>query len=306
MDLYSYGRNFYTDYKIPMKLIKNDNFHSTLSCCQCFIIIIIQEGSCLLKLNDKQYPIIAPAVLCVNEKENFIFEKSNQLKTYSIYFHPNVINNSFNYDNIRGNVWDTFSTTVCQDIYTLEIFLNRNVYSGYCAIGPNTLRRLNYLYDKIQSEIEEQRDMGWPCRHRSYFIEICYMLRRIYDLNPVDETLSLDYVQNSESIINDVIYYLYSNYSRKITITELINTFHINKTSLMEKFSNSTGFTIMNYLTRIRVNVAAMILRDTTMSVSEIMERVGFVDMSHFGRMFKKYMGYSPSEYRQKYCWMIS
>lgn len=116
----------------------------------------------------------------------------------------------------------------------------------------------------------------------------------------------MDYEQSYEDIINDIIFYLYSNYPNKVTINDLMNIFHINRTSLMEKFSKSTGSTIMNYLTKIRINVAAMVLRDTTIPVSEVMERVGFNDMSHFGRMFKKYLGCSPTEYRQKYCWMIA
>jgi len=56
----------------------------------------------------------------------------------------------------------------------------------------------------------------------------------------------------------------------------------------------------MEYLIRLRVKMAAIILRDTDLPISEIAYRVGFNDITHFGRMFRKRVGYSPSEYRKK------
>jgi AraC family L-rhamnose operon regulatory protein RhaS len=46
-------------------------------------------------------------------------------------------------------------------------------------------------------------------------------------------------------------------------------------------------------------------LRDTKLSVSEITARLGFTNITHFGRAFRKQMGYSPSEYRQRFCGML-
>jgi AraC-like DNA-binding protein len=76
--------------------------------------------------------------------------------------------------------------------------------------------------------------------------------------------------------------------------------FHINRTTLADKFTKSTGMSVMDYLIRLRVKMAAIMLRDTMLSVSEISYRVGFNDITHFGRTFRKHMGYSPSEYRKK------
>ena len=73
----------------------------------------------------------------------------------------------------------------------------------------------------------------------------------------------------------------------------------------MVKFQKATGMTIISYLTKLRINVAALLLKDTFLPVSEVIDRVGFNDITHFGRMFKKYIGTSPTEYRQKYSWAI-
>ncbi len=61
----------------------------------------------------------------------------------------------------------------------------------------------------------------------------------------------------------------------------------------------------MTYLTQLRIRLAALMLRDTKLPISEVMWRVGFRDGTHFGRTFRKHTAQSPSEYREQYCWML-
>jgi len=48
-----------------------------------------------------------------------------------------------------------------------------------------------------------------------------------------------------------------------------------------------------------------MLLRDTVLPVTEIMNRVGYQDSTHFWRTFRKHIGQSPSEYRQHFSWLM-
>jgi AraC family L-rhamnose operon regulatory protein RhaS len=62
----------------------------------------------------------------------------------------------------------------------------------------------------------------------------------------------------------------------------------------------------MTYLMKLRLYIASQLLRDTTLPITEIYERVGFNDPAHFGRQFRKHYGTSPSEYRRQYNWLIA
>ena len=57
---------------------------------------------------------------------------------------------------------------------------------------------------------------------------------------------------------------------------------------------------IIAYVKRMRIQMAARLLADSSESVSVIAARVGIGDANYFCRMFKSVMGVSPSEYRQK------
>ena len=68
----------------------------------------------------------------------------------------------------------------------------------------------------------------------------------------------------------------------KITLSDLAKKFNTNRTTLSQKFLESTGMSITSYLVRQRVQVAAVLVHDTNLPIMEIMHRVGFINMSHF------------------------
>jgi YesN/AraC family two-component response regulator len=105
--------------------------------------------------------------------------------------------------------------------------------------------------------------------------------------------------------MGDVVMHLHTHYHQKITLADLTRTFHTNRTTLTRNFHRATGLSVMAYLHRLRIRVAATILRDTELDINQVMSRVGFRDNTNFGRTFRRYNGCTPSEYRRKYCWML-
>jgi len=97
----------------------------------------------------------------------------------------------------------------------------------------------------------------------------------------------------------DVIHYLQTSYDKKLTIDNLALVLHTNRTTLLSDFKKSTGQSINRYVTGIRMTIAAALLRDTGLSVSEICERTGFTDISYFSKSFKKEIQYTLSQYRR-------
>lgn len=64
-------------------------------------------------------------------------------------------------------------------------------------------------------------------------------------------------------------------------------------------FKKSFGISPLQYVTSLRMEYAANLLRDTSMKVSEIAERLGYDDLVYFGRCFRKIMGSSPQSWRK-------
>lgn len=67
---------------------------------------------------------------------------------------------------------------------------------------------------------------------------------------------------------------------------------------LSEKFKEATGINLVSYVARTRYEKAVTLLRDADLRVSEIAFASGFQSLSQFNRVFKKFSGRSPTEYR--------
>ena len=64
-------------------------------------------------------------------------------------------------------------------------------------------------------------------------------------------------------------------------------------------FKRATGLTFTDYVARVRIEKAKILLLDSNRRVSEIAYEVGFQSLTHFNRVFRKIVGRSPSNYRR-------
>lgn len=98
-------------------------------------------------------------------------------------------------------------------------------------------------------------------------------------------------------ITRKIILYLESNTSRNLSSREISSHLCMNYNYISSVFKGKTGMSIMEYHEKIRMNEAARLLMNSNMNISEVGDRLGFGDPLYFSRVFKKVMGYSPSDY---------
>ena len=99
-----------------------------------------------------------------------------------------------------------------------------------------------------------------------------------------------------------VIAYIKKNYSERLTLETLSDMARLTPNYFTKKFKEKTGHTPLKYVNILRVERAKFLLEHTVLSISEIMESVGFLDSAHFSKLFKAATGYSPSKFR----WALS
>ena len=100
--------------------------------------------------------------------------------------------------------------------------------------------------------------------------------------------------------IQAVIDYVNSNLSKALTLDDLADISCFTKSHLIKVFNKTIGETPLQYVIRKKIQHAQTLLLSSTMSVNDIAERVGFHDASYFIRQFKKVLGFTPKEYREK------
>lgn len=107
--------------------------------------------------------------------------------------------------------------------------------------------------------------------------------------------------EHSDEEIKQAQEFIESNYDKKISIDELAKQFNISSRNFLRRFKKATYNTPLEYLQRVRIEVAKKKLESTVMNVQEVMFSLGYNDDKSFRTVFKKYTGITPAEYRSKY-----
>ncbi len=124
-------------------------------------------------------------------------------------------------------------------------------------------------------------------------------------LHKVDEETSKTVLLTDEEIQAENIYikkaiaYVREHYAKEVMVTDVAEYLKISEAYFCRLFKKETGYTFGQYLTNYRVHVAAGLLANFPMKVSEAAEQVGFTDSNYFSTIFKKIMEMSPSEYQE-------
>lgn len=99
-------------------------------------------------------------------------------------------------------------------------------------------------------------------------------------------------------VINSVIEYLDGNYHLKYDRVELSRKFGLNEDYMGQLFKKVTGATISSYINTNKINAAKSLIAGTNSKIIDIAYHVGFDNLTHFHRQFKKQTGCTPNEYR--------
>ncbi|MBA3828437.1 MAG: helix-turn-helix domain-containing protein [Taibaiella sp.] len=95
--------------------------------------------------------------------------------------------------------------------------------------------------------------------------------------------------------------FMENNVTGKISVDQLASMFSISRRNFERRFKKATANTPVEYLQRVKIEVAKKSLENTRGNINEVMYSIGYSDSKAFRTTFKKITGLSPLEYRRKY-----
>lgn len=99
--------------------------------------------------------------------------------------------------------------------------------------------------------------------------------------------------------VEDLFSYISKHCSEDLSIEFLAEQVYLSPSYLMNLFKKETGKTINQVITEKRMEMSCDLLLHTRLSLQEISEHVGYTDPRHFSKLFKRYTGKTPGEYRR-------
>lgn len=109
---------------------------------------------------------------------------------------------------------------------------------------------------------------------------------------------SFEMSTHAESIIDDVVKYIYNNATKNLNLEEIASEFHLSRYYLSHLFKKKMGISIYDYVIQRRMILAKNNIL-SNIPISEVAELCGFKDYAGFYRAFKKEYGLSPRDFKK-------
>lgn len=191
--------------------------------------------------------------------------------------------------------------------YTCVMFelapLANNIYYGQSHIKPLLFRQMRFKnlirdidVDDIMEILEELTREKNPKRALLSEMYMLELISRLIEFYIDTETVP----KSSDMEFTEVLDYIDTHFSEDLTIPYLSQKFGYDKSYFCRKFKAQTGITCIEYITSLRLDYAAIMLKGTSDSVGEISENCGFSDANYFSRCFKEKYGVSPVMWRKR------
>ena len=121
------------------------------------------------------------------------------------------------------------------------------------------------------------------------------ILALVVAVNQIEAVISDN--QCKDERLNEIMNYIHTNYLT-VTLDELSEEFHLTKPYLSKYIKDKSGSTFGDIVKNVRMKKARALLKSGSMTVEAIAENVGYQNVEHFNRLFKKKYGMTPVQFR--------
>lgn len=290
-DLYEIKQHGTADYPLALYHVDSQNMYLELVYWHWheeFEYIIVTGGTARFLVDDQDFILTAGDCLLINQNVLHRVKPYNDCAcTYcSIVFHPSLfldVNNP-----------------VVRNKYLAPITENHDL--RYYLLKPDSPGDEAYIQIlKAIVHTNEQRIFGYELTTKALLCEFWVKVLQNILLRPSPTTQPDAQTIADEDRIKQILTYISAHYMEPLSLEDIAGAAHISKSECCRCFKRRLHITPFDYLIKYRIYSAAIMITQNTgrISFSDIAEKTGFNSSSYFNKMFRKYIGLTPSQFRK-------
>lgn len=241
-------------------------------------IILVTDGFASVTINGNTYPLQAHSIVFISCLESHFFTFAD---------HP--------YQRYVVSISSHMLTVHVQESELLSIFFQRpEHFIPVLSLDLTTFDHLLPLFKNLADEYRQKQ---------SFFVSqsaalISSILITLYRTYPHAFPFQV-HTPASDAVLN-VQRYISEHYSEHITLPAMAERNYITAHMLSLAFKKFTGVSFKDYLILFRMMEAKKFLVTTALSITEIAEHVGYINVNNFIRVFRSREGITPAQYRKQ------
>ena len=224
---------------------------------------------------------------CISGEGFFqILDKQNHIHPGDIFMIPPRMRNKYypSEQNPWSYRWIGLRGTIVKKVLA-KCGLDPERYVIHHKVDPQLESLFEKVYDHFQSGHELQA-LG------SAYSLLDYLCNNVRNAR-------LDHLSPGELYLHHILDYIHKNYFNDISISDIAAANNIDRTYVFKLFQKYMNLSPSQYLQHYRLDKACVLLRKSSLSITNIGYAVGFQYSTYFTKLFTEYMGMTPSEYRK-------
>ena len=158
-------------------------------------------------------------------------------------------------------------------------------------------KTVDRYFKEIFTEKDEKKN-GYDMVIKGDVYKLLAHLMRDYETVRLSDRENFNYITKQQRL-SELLKYIEDNIAGSLTTADLAERCFLSEYYFCRFFKKETGFSVMEYINKMRAEKANVLLKNSHLSLSEIAVQVGFSDVNYFCRIFKKYTGQTPNETRK-------
>lgn len=246
--------------------------------------LLVTEGEAMFQIEAAYYEVHAGEAIFVNSGELHAgYQINNSSCSYRAFvFNPNILFSN-NYDILQEKYFDP--------LIKKDYFIPPHI-KGIYLWEKSVLSLISQIIEKCNAKPEAYE----------IFIKasLFNIFAEIFSNNKISYSANANEKDNYKlERLKTVLSYIYNNYNKKITINELAALINMSEGHFCRFFKQMMRKTPIEYLNYYRICEARKALHSSDKKISLIAMDAGFDNFGYFISMFKRYVNYTPSEYKK-------
>ncbi len=255
---------------------------------QCYALLYVKRGTLVITSSDRIFDVQKDRFALILKGEKHITSVPEKCEYYKLCFdveHPSHINNSE-----FLNILKTINQEDEKESRAQSVFLipenGYNIHDNKIAVRFSKLREIQKIKNKWSPYM----------MHYSLSLFLSEMTRAYLSIYKADKEPALQAVSLVTGLIK---HWVEQNYQKNPNIKEIAEIFGYNSRYLTTLFRESTGFTLIEYIHKVKLDKSKQLLCSSSLSIKDIAYSAGFDSDKYFMKLFKKFEEMTPSEYRK-------